>query len=51
MTYNGKPYDLNWVSHLALMQGAVINMDMSATPNKVRGIKASDVPYSLSNDK
>ncbi len=51
MTYNGKPYDLNWVSHLALMQGAVINMDMSATPNKARGIKASDVPYSLSNDK
>jgi predicted alpha-1,2-mannosidase len=51
MTYNGKPYDLNWVNHLTLMQGAVINMDMTATPNKTRGIKASDVPYSLSNDK
>jgi len=51
MTYNGKPYDLNWVSHLNLMQGAVINMDMSSTPNKTRGIKAADVPYSLSTDK
>lgn len=51
MTYNGKPYDLNWVSHVALMQGAIINMDMTAVPNKTRGIKASDVPYSLSNDK
>ena len=51
MTYNGKPYDLNWVSHLDLMKGAVINMDMSATPNKTRGVKASDVPYSLSTDK
>ena len=51
MTYNGKPYDLNWVNHLTLMQGAVINMDMSATPNKTRGVKISDVPYSLSTDK
>ncbi|WP_179413261.1 GH92 family glycosyl hydrolase [Mucilaginibacter sp. E4BP6] len=51
MTYNGKPYDLNWVGHLALMQGAVINMDMTAQPNKQRGIKAADVPYSLSNEK
>jgi len=51
MTYNGKPYDLNWVNHLTLMQGAVINMDMSATPNKTRGVKTSDVPYSLSTDK
>ena len=51
MTYNDKPYDLNWVSHLALMQGAVINMDMTAAPNKSRGVKATDVPYSLSTDK
>jgi predicted alpha-1,2-mannosidase len=51
MTYNGKPYDLNWVSHLDLMKGAVINMDMTSTPNKTRGVKASDVPYSLSTDK
>jgi predicted alpha-1,2-mannosidase len=51
MSYNGKPYDLNWVNHLALMKGAVINMDMAAKPNKSRGIKASDVPFSLSNEK
>jgi putative alpha-1,2-mannosidase len=51
MTYNGKPYDLNWVNHLALMQGAVINMDMTAKPNKSRGIKDTDVPFSLSNEK
>jgi putative alpha-1,2-mannosidase len=51
MTYNGKPYDLNYVNHLDLMKGAIINMDMSQTPNKTRGIKTSDVPYSLSTDK
>jgi predicted alpha-1,2-mannosidase len=51
ITYNGKPYDLNWISHLDIMKGAVINIDMSATPNKTRGIKDADVPYSLSNEK
>ncbi|WP_295791454.1 GH92 family glycosyl hydrolase [Mucilaginibacter sp.] len=51
MNVNGKPYDLNWLSHKALLQGGVINYNMSATPNKQRGVKASDVPYSLSNEK
>jgi len=51
MTYNGKPYDLNYLDHKTLMQGAVINIGMSATPNKQRGIKEADFPYSLSNEK
>ena len=51
MTLNGKPYDLNWLGHQTLMQGVVINDSMSAQPNKKRGIKAEDFPYSLSNEK
>ena len=51
MTYNGKPYDLNYLDHKTLMQGAVINIGMSATPNKQRGVKEADFPYSLSNEK
>jgi len=51
MTFNGKPYDFNWLSHRVLMQGAIINLDMSPQPNKLRGIKDADFPYSLSNDK
>jgi predicted alpha-1,2-mannosidase len=51
MTVNGKPYDLNWLSHDMMVKGADINFDMSAQPNKQRGIKASDAPYSLSNEK
>ncbi|MDP9081790.1 MAG: GH92 family glycosyl hydrolase [Bacteroidota bacterium] len=51
MSVNGKPYDLNWISHTLLNQGGVINYNMSASPNKQRGTKAADVPYSLSNEK
>jgi predicted alpha-1,2-mannosidase len=50
-TYNGKPYTHNWFSHLELMNGAIINFDMSAIPNKQKGINESDFPYSLSNEK
>jgi predicted alpha-1,2-mannosidase len=51
LTVNGKPYTNNWVSHKALQQGGVLNFNMSATPNKARGAKSADVPYSLSNEK
>jgi len=51
LNVNGKTYDYNWLSHKALMQGATLNFNMSAQPNKARGIKAQDVPYSLSNEK
>ena len=46
--YNGKLYDFNWLSHKALQQGAVINFDMLTTPNRQRGIKEVDFPYSFS---
>jgi putative alpha-1,2-mannosidase len=51
LTYNGKPYDLNYLDHKTLMQGAVLNFNMSAKPNKQRGTKDIDFPYSLSNEK
>ena len=51
MLYNGKQYDYNWVSHLAMLKGATINIQMQDKPNKQRGIKPIDYPYSLSNDK
>jgi predicted alpha-1,2-mannosidase len=49
--FNGKPYEFNWLSHKALLQGAVINFNMTSAPNKKRGIKDVDFPYSLTNDK
>jgi predicted alpha-1,2-mannosidase len=45
---NGKQYTPNWLSHKALMQGAVINVGMDATPNKTRGTQDKDFPFSLS---
>ena len=51
LTVNGKPYDKNWLSHAELMQGATLDFDMSAAPNKRRGVKAEDAPYSFSKAK
>ena len=45
---NGKAYSPNWLSHQALMKGAVINVGMGATPNKTRGTQDKDFPFSLS---
>jgi predicted alpha-1,2-mannosidase len=51
LNVNGKPYSKNWLSHKELMQGAVLDFEMSDAPNKNRGTKTEDFPYSLSNEK
>ena len=48
--FNGKTYEKCFFKHSELMKGATINFDMGDKPNKKRGIKASDVPYSFSNE-
>jgi len=50
LNVNGKPYDLTWLSHSELKKGAVLNFNMAPQPNKARGVKVSDVPYSLSTE-
>lgn len=50
MTVNGKNYTKNWLSHKELMKGATINFEMTDTPNKERGTKKLDFPYSLSSE-
>jgi predicted alpha-1,2-mannosidase len=50
LSVNGKAYDKNWLSHSALMRGATLDFNMSATPNKQRATGADDVPYSMSTD-
>jgi predicted alpha-1,2-mannosidase len=50
MTVNGRPYDLNWLSHTELLKGAVIDVGMSDQPNTQRGTGKSSVPYSFSNE-
>ena len=47
---NGKEYTKNFLTHGDLMNGAKIDITMSATPNESRGVNDSDFPYSFSNE-
>ena len=51
LSVNGKLYDKNWLSHSNLQKGAILNFDMTAEPNKKRGLNPSSFPYSMSIDK
>ena len=50
MEVNGKDYTKNWLSHKELMKGMTIDYKMGPEPNKDRGTKKEDFPYSLSNE-
>ena len=45
---NGKPYSKNWLTHKTLQDGAVIDFNMVAAPDKERGTRKEDFPYSFS---
>ena len=47
---NGKNYTKNFYRHEDLLKGGKIEIEMSNTPNKNRGIKDSDAPYSFTNE-
>ncbi len=49
--FNGKSYSKNYFNYSELMKGATINFEMDNQPNKKRGIKDSDFPYSFTNEK
>jgi predicted alpha-1,2-mannosidase len=51
LKYNGAVQTKNWLSHSNLLEGAVLDFDMIATPNKTRGSNEADFPYSLSTEK
>ncbi|HEY9048771.1 MAG TPA: GH92 family glycosyl hydrolase [Ohtaekwangia sp.] len=48
---NGEIYTKNWLSHTTLSQGATLDFTMQATPEKQRGVKEEDMPYSFSKDE
>lgn len=50
MKLNGKNYTKNYITHADIMKGAVISFDMSAEPNKKRGVSETDIPYSFSKE-
>ena len=51
MKLDGENYTKNYLTHEDLMNGAKIDIEMAETPNENRGIKASDYPYSFTNEE
>lgn len=51
MKVNGEEYTKNYLKHDALMNGAVISIEMDNTPNKARGVSDDDTPYSFSKNE
>jgi predicted alpha-1,2-mannosidase len=50
MKLNNQTYTKNWLSHETLMKGAVVDFEMTASPNHQRGTKKDDFPYSFSGE-
>jgi len=48
--FDGKAYSKNYFNYSKLIKGATINFEMGDQPNKNRGTKESDFPYSFSKD-
>jgi len=51
LSWNGKPYGRNYIRYKDLVQGANLQFKMSDAPNKNRGTKKADAPYSFSREK
>lgn len=50
MKFNGEVYTKNYLKHTDISKGGIIDITMDNKPNKKRGIKDADLPYSLTND-
>ena len=50
MTLNGKKYTKNYITYEDLLKGSTLNFQMTDRPNTERGTKATDFPYSYTNE-
>ncbi|KAA6311257.1 hypothetical protein EZS27_037580, partial [termite gut metagenome] len=48
---NGQRYSKNYLTHDTLVNGVVIDYQMSSTPEKSRGTAENDFPYSFSKER
>ena len=51
MDLNGADYTKNYLRHSDLFKGGTIRIDMGNHPNKERGVKEEDMPYSFSKEE
>jgi len=47
---NGKEYSQNYITYQDIMNGGILKFEMNSKPNKSRGMKISDLPYSVSDE-
>lgn len=47
---NNVAYSKNYLSYGEVMKGGTLNLNMSAKPNKSKGINQNDLPYSMTNE-
>ena len=50
MTFNGQPYDKNYIEHADIVKGGVISCQMQSEPNLLRGIADDCAPYSFTKE-
>lgn len=48
MKLDGRTWTANFLKHSQLVQGAVVDIEMSAEPVRTRGVSPEDKPYSMS---
>ena len=51
LNVNGTDYTKNYLRHEDLFKGGTIKVDMGNRPNKDRGTKEEDMPYSFSKEQ
>ncbi len=51
LQFNNKIIGQNWISHFDLQKGGTLQFLMGSAPNKQRGIKDADAPYSMSKNE
>lgn len=50
LNYNGRGYTKNFLNHYDLLRGGRLKFEMGSQPNRTRGTKESDLPYSFSRE-
>ena len=51
ISFNGKVYNKNYITHNEVINGGKLEFDMGKTPNKSLGTSPESFPYSFSNRK
>ena len=50
LNYNGRGYTKNFLNHYDLLRGGRLKFEMGSQPNRTRGTKEGDFPYSFSRE-